>query len=72
MPWVESGKMAVLRAGPVRPAPMRGMSIMKRFLMAAVLAVSALSFAGAAMAASDSDSSFIKQQNQQYSQDNGE
>lgn len=45
---------------------------MKRFLMAAVLAVSALSFAGAAMAASDSDNSFIKQQNQQYSQDNGE
>ncbi|MBR0663530.1 hypothetical protein GXW71_04085 [Roseomonas hellenica] len=45
---------------------------MKRLLIAAVLAVSTLSFAGVAMAASDSDNSWIKQQNQQYNQDNGE
>lgn len=64
--------MAVLCARLMGPAPTRRIDVMKRFLMAAVLAVSALSFAGAAMAASDSDNSFIKQQNQQYNQDNGE
>ena len=48
---------------------------MKRFLIATLLAVSTLSFAGAAMADSvvpSSDGSFIKQQTLQYNQDNGQ
>jgi hypothetical protein len=66
-PWPEytmgrrGGEMAVLVRGLEGAAPMRRMSVMKRILIATLLAASTLSFAGAAMAADNGNTQNLDQ-----------
>jgi hypothetical protein len=67
--------MAVLVHDPDKAAPFERMSVMKRLLIATLLAASTLGLANIAMANTavpSSDGSFIKQQSLQYNQDNGQ